>query len=82
MLDEFLARFYQTISFGPGKPFPAGDFRALFRPDALLLEWAESGYTSKSVEEHNGRNKMACILSTAGMRSAIFAAVSRWQNAG
>jgi hypothetical protein len=52
MLDEFLARFYQTISFGPGKPFPAGDFRALFRPDALLLEWAESGYASKTVEEH------------------------------
>ena len=39
MLDEFLARFYQTIFFGPGEPFPAGDFRALFRPDALLLGW-------------------------------------------
>ena len=52
MLDEFLARFYQTISFGPGEPFPAGDFRALFRPDALLLERTESGYISKTVEEH------------------------------
>ena len=52
MLDEFLARFYQTISFGPGEPFPAGDFRALLRPDALLLERAESGYISKTVEEH------------------------------
>ena len=52
MLDEFLARFYQTISFGPGEPFPAEDFRALFRPDALLLERMESGYVSKTVEEH------------------------------
>ena len=52
MLDEFLARFYQTISFGPGEVFPAGGFRALFRPDALLLERTEAGYAAKTVEEH------------------------------
>ncbi len=52
MLDEFLARFYQAISFEPGEPFPAEDFRALFRPDALLLEQTESGYASKTVEGH------------------------------
>ena len=38
MLDEFMAQFYQAISFGPGEPFPAERFRALFRLDALLLE--------------------------------------------
>ena len=52
MPDEFLARFYRTISFGPGEPFPAGGFRALFRPDALLLERTETGYAAKTVEEH------------------------------
>ena len=52
MLDEFLARFYQTISFGPGEPFPADGFRSLFRPDALLLERTEAGYAAKTVEGH------------------------------
>ncbi|MBD5133248.1 MAG: hypothetical protein HDT38_02070 [Clostridiales bacterium] len=52
MLNEFLTRFYQVISFGPGEPFPAGNFRALFRPDALLLERTDSGYAAKTVEEH------------------------------
>ena len=52
MPDEFLARFYRTISFGPGELFPADEFRALFRPDALLLERTGSGYASKTVEEH------------------------------
>ncbi len=52
MLDKFLARFYQTISFGPGEPFPAENFRTLFRPDALLLEQTKSGYAPKTVEEH------------------------------
>ena len=50
MPDEFLARFYQTISFGPGEGFPAEGFRRLFRPDALLLERMESGYVTKTVE--------------------------------
>ena len=52
MLDGFLARFYQTVSFGPGEPFPAEGFRALFRPDALLLERTGAGYAAKTVEEH------------------------------
>ena len=52
MLDEFLARFYQAISFGPGELFPSSSFRALFRPDALLLERTETGYAAKTVEEH------------------------------
>ena len=52
MLDEFMAQFYQAISFGPGDPFPAERFRALFRLDALLLERAGSGYLSKAVDEH------------------------------
>ena len=52
MPDEFLARFYRTISFGPGEPFPAGGFRALFLPNALLLERTEAGYAAKTVEEH------------------------------
>ena len=52
MPNEFLARFYRTISFEPGEPFPADGFRALFRPDALLLERTESGYAAKTVEEH------------------------------
>ena len=52
MPDEFLARFYRTISFGPGKPFPADEFRALFLPNALLLERTQTGYAAKTVEEH------------------------------
>ena len=52
MPEEFLARFYRTISFGPGEPFPAVGFRALFHPDALLLERTEIGYAAKTVEEH------------------------------
>ena len=52
MPDAFLARFYRTISFGPGELFPAGGFRALFLPNALLLERTEAGYTAKTVEEH------------------------------
>ena len=52
MPDEFLARFYRTISFGPGEPFHAGEFRALFLPNALLLERTETGYAAKTVEEH------------------------------
>lgn len=41
MLEEFLARFYDTISFAAGESFPSRDFRILFRPDALLLEQTE-----------------------------------------
>lgn len=52
MLEEFLTRFYETISFSAGEPFPAGGFRGLFRPDALLLERTEAGYASRTVEEH------------------------------
>ena len=52
MPDEFLTRFYRTISFGPGEPFPAGDFRALFLPNALLLERTETGSAAKTVEDH------------------------------
>lgn len=53
MLNEFLNRFYETISFPAGSPFPADHFRALFRPDALLLEQTEEGgYAIKTVEEH------------------------------
>ena len=52
MPDEFLARFYRTISFGPGEPCPAGGVRALFLPNALLLERTETGYAAKTVEEH------------------------------
>ena len=52
MLDKFMDRFYRTVSFGPGEPFPAGKFRALFRPDALLLERTGAGYAAKTVEEH------------------------------
>ena len=52
MPDEFLARFYRTVSFGPGKPFPADEFRALFLPNALLLERTQAGYAAKTVEEH------------------------------
>ena len=52
MPDDFLARFYQTISFGPGEPFPAAAFRALCRPDALLLERTGARYVSKTVDEH------------------------------
>lgn len=52
MLDEFMAQFYQAISFEPGEPFPAERFRALFRLDALLLERAGAGYVSKTADEH------------------------------
>ena len=52
MPEEFLALFYRTISFGPGEPFPADGFRALFLPNALLLERTGTGYTAKTVEEH------------------------------
>ena len=52
MPDEFLDRFYRIISFGPGEPFPADGFRALFLPDALLLERTQTGYAAKTVEEH------------------------------
>ena len=52
MLVEFITRFYQTISFGPGESFPVEGIRALLRPDALLLEQTETGYAAKTVEEH------------------------------
>ena len=52
MLNAFLDRFYQTLSFRAGEPFPAEPFRALFRPDALLLEKTEDGCTAKTLEEH------------------------------
>ena len=52
MLDEFMAQFYQAISFGPGEPFPAERFRALFRSDVLLLERTDAGYISKATDEH------------------------------
>ena len=49
MLEEFLARFYDTISFAAGESFPSRDFRVLFRPDALLLEQTEGGtYAAKT----------------------------------
>ena len=51
MPDEFLARFYRTISFGPGEPFPADGFRALFHPNALLLERTEAEYAAKTVKK-------------------------------
>ena len=50
MLGEFMARFYQAISFEPGEPFPAERFRVLFRPDALLLEKVDTGYISKTAD--------------------------------
>ena len=53
MLEEFLARFYDTISFDAGEPFPSRDFRTLFRPDALLLERTEGGtYAAKTLDGH------------------------------
>ena len=53
MLEEFLARFYDTISFAAGESFPSRDFRILFRPDALLLEQTEGGtYAAKTLDEY------------------------------
>ena len=53
MLEKFLDRFYRTISFQAGEPFPADSFRSLFRPDALLVERMENGgYQSKTLDEH------------------------------
>lgn len=60
MLEKFLDRFYRTISFQAGEPFPADSFRSLFHPDALLLEQMENGgYQSKTLDEHIREFEMA-----------------------
>ena len=53
MIEAFLDEFYRAISFGAGEPFPAERLRALFRPDALLLEKGEKGgYEARTIETH------------------------------
>lgn len=51
-LEQFLKRFYETISFESGELFKADEFRNLFMANASLLETGDGGLISKTVEDH------------------------------
>lgn len=50
MLESFLKRFYETISFFANEPFKAEAFRSLFDKDAVLIEQQEQGMIQKTVD--------------------------------
>lgn len=52
MLEEFLKRFYETISFSKTEAFKAAGFQSLFCKDAVLLEKQGNGRLQKTVESH------------------------------
>lgn len=51
-MEQFLKKFYRTISFERGEPFKENEFRNLFLTNASLLETKDGVLISKTVEDH------------------------------
>ena len=51
-MEGFLLDFYNTISFKHGESFKDELFKALFLPNAILIENVDGIYVKKTVHEH------------------------------
>lgn len=52
MINAFLSHLYKVVSFESGEFLNTEEFRNLFIPNAILMEYHGKDYVSKTVEMH------------------------------